>query len=297
MADLFTVVNNKLDETFNLQDTRNYGLAILFSEAGFSYCILDFKRNKYLGVQHMIRHDANPQHTMPGAKLPFDDFLKNIMNAMPWLKNPFKSVKIGYEGRKCTLIPAQLFDATARDSYLKLSFPKIEEEQTFSDHLMPLDSHQVFAIPVSVLNAMRGHYPNIKIVHFSSILIESIWINYKNRINANKAFVHVREKLFDLMIFDGRQMSYFNTFPFQNAEDVAYYLIFVLEQLNLNPEHIPLVLLGNVEKGSGLCELLAKYVRHVEFGRRNEAFKYSYILNQMQPQSYYPLLNFYSCGL
>jgi len=297
MADQFTVAINKLDESFNLQETHNYGLAILFSESGFAYCILDFKRNKYLGIQQLIRSEVKSQHAIPNAKQSFDDFLKSVLNAMPWLKNQYKSVKIAYEGKKSTLIPAQLFDASEKESYLKFSFQQKEEEVAFADHLLPMDSYQVFAIPVSTLNAIRGHYPNMKVVHFSSVLIESIWVNYKNRINANRVFIHVREKFFDLMIFDGRQMSYFNTFPFLNPEDVAYYLVFVLEQLNFNPEMMPLVLLGNVEKSSGLFELLFKYVRHVEFGKRNEVFKYSYILNQLPPQSHYPLLNFFSCGL
>jgi hypothetical protein len=297
MADQFTVVINKFDESFNLQDTRNYGLAILFSEFSFAFCILDFRWNKYLGVQKLIRSEVKPHHALPNSQQSFDDFLRNISNAMPWLRNQYKLVKIAYEGKKCTLIPAQLFDAGEKENYLKFNFQQQEEEMTFSDHLMPMDSHQVFAIPVPILKAIRGYYPNINIVHFSSVLIESIWINYKNRINANRVFVHVREKLFDLIIFDGCQMSYSNTFPFQNSEDVAYYLIFVLEQLNFNPETVPLVLLGNVGKGTGLFDLLAKYVHHIEFGRRNEAFKYSYILNQLQPQSCYPLLNFFSCGL
>ncbi|MEI7499793.1 MAG: DUF3822 family protein [Bacteroidota bacterium] len=297
MADQFYVVINKLDESFNLQETRNYGLAILFSETSFAYCILDFKLNKYLGVQKLIRSDVKPPHAGQNPKHSFDDFHRSVFNSLPWLKSTYKSVKIGYEGKKCTLIPAQLFDPGEKENYLNFSFQQKEEEQAFSDHLMPMDSHQVFAVPVPVLKAIRSYYPNNKIVHFSSVLIESIWINYKNRINSNKVFIHVREKLFDLMIFDGRQMSYFNTFPFQNHEDVAYYLIFVLEQLNFNPETMPLVLLGNVEKGTGLFELLFKYVRHIEFGRRNETFKYSYILNQLPPQSYYPLLNFFSCGL
>jgi hypothetical protein len=78
---------------------------------------------------------------------------------------------------------------------------------------------------------------------------------------------------------------------------VTYYLVFVLEQLNLNPETIPLVLLGDVEATVGLSELLHRYIRHVERGRRNEAFRYSYILNQLPPQSNFPLLNFFSCAL
>ncbi len=297
MADQFTVAINKLDESFNPQETRNYGLAILFSESGLAYCILDFRRTKFLGVQQLLRTEVKSHHAPPGSKQSFDDFLRSVFNALPWLKNPYKSVKIAFEGKKCTLIPSQLFDPAERENYLRFNFHQTEEEQTFSDHLIPMDSHHVFSIPGPVLKAFRGYFPNQKIVHFSSVLIESIWINYKNRINANRVFIHVREKVFDMMIFDGRQMSYFNTFQFQNPEDVVYYLIFVLEQLNFNPENMPLVLLGNVEKGTGIFELLFKYVRHIEFGRRNEAFKYSYILNQLPPQSYYPLLNFFSCGL
>jgi hypothetical protein len=297
MVDQFTVLINKLDESFNPQDTRNYGLAIIFNESAFSYCILDFRRNKFLGIQQLVRIDAKTQHALPNAKQSFDEFLRHVINAMPWLKNQYKSIKIAYEGKKCTLIPAQLFDPAEKDVYLKFCFHQSEDEMAFSDHLLPMDSHQVFSMPGPVFKTIRGHYPNIKVVHFSSVLIESIWINYKNRINANRAFIHLRDRLFDLVIFDGRQMSYFNTFPFQNPEDVVYYLIFALEQLNFNPETMPLVLLGNVEKGTGVFELLFKYVRHIEFGRRNDAFKYSYILNQLQPHAHYPLLNFFSCGL
>jgi hypothetical protein len=103
--------------------------------------------------------------------------------------------------------------------------------------------------------------------------------------------------MFDLVIFDGRQLTYFNSFSFQNPDDVVYYLIFVLEQLKFNPESMPLVLLGNVEKGGALFELLYRYIRHIEFGRRNETYKYSYLFGQVPPQLNYPLMNFLSCGL
>jgi hypothetical protein len=295
MADLYTVLLSKLDESFNLQETRNYCLAIQFSESGFSYCILDLKRNKYIVLQQFRKNEfASPQ---PLSKTAFDDFLKQLITAMPWLKNPYKSVLIAYEGKKTTLIPAPLFDLAERESYLQFNYRKGEEEVAFSDHLTPLDNHLVFSMPALTMNAIRSHYPTVKIHHLTSVLIESVWINYKNRINANRVFLHLRERHFDLILFDGRQMNYCNAFPFQNAEDVAYYLIFVLEQLNLNPENIYVVLLGAVERGSGVFELLSKYVRHIEFARRNESYKYSYPISQVSPHSFYPLLNFQSCGL
>lgn len=295
MNDQYTVIQNKLDESFNLQETRSYSLAIQFCESFFTYCILDLKRNKYIVLQQFkrIEHKASQAK----SKSPFQDFLNHLMVDMPWLKNSYKSVLIAYEGKISTLIPGPLFDPAERDHYLQFNFHNGGEDQSFSDHLVPFDSHLVFSIPASTHGALHHHYPSVRIHHLTSVLIESIWINYKNRINSNRVFLNLREKYFDLILFDGRQMSYCNAFQYQNADDVAYYLIFVLEQLGINPEGIPVVLLGKAERNAPLYELLSRYIRHVELGRRNEAFKYSYSINQLSPHAFYPLLNFQSCGL
>jgi len=297
MSDLFSIVTNKLDESFNIQETRNYGLSLIFGDTAFSYAILDFKRNKYLCIQQIKKNDLSVSHGAQPVKPSFEDFLKSVFNAMPWLKNQYKSIRIAYEGKKSTLIPSPLFDVKEREHYLNFGYSFNQEETIFSDALTPLDIQHVYSVPPLVLNSLKTHYPSAGLVHFSSVLIESIWINYKNKINTNRVFLHIRDKMVDLMVFDGRQMSYFNSFAYQNRDDIVYYLIFVMEQLNHNPETIPLVLMGNIEKNSPLYELIFKYVRHVEFARRNDMFKYSHILNQIPSHFYFPLLNFQACGL
>jgi len=294
MADHFTIVLSKVDDAFSIQETKNYGLFIQFNESHFVYCILDYRRNKFMGIQQIKRNEFLHR---PEIKTKFQDFLKSVITAIPWLKNSYKSVKIAYEGKKNTLIPGPLFDPNELDNYLNFNFISDPEEKALSDHLVLMDNYNVFSIPVATADAMTAIYPHTRIYHLSTILIESILINYKNRINTNRVFLHLREKHFDLMLFDGRQMSYFNSFPYLNAEDITYFLIFVLEQLNINPENIPVVLLGKVDRSSNLSELLQRYIRHVEFGRRNDNFKFSYVFNQLQPQSYYPLINFTLCGL
>ena len=297
MADQYPFALNLLDETFNPYDTRNYGLAILLSENSISFCTLDFKRNKFIGLHRCIRHDIKPLDDQVNPIPSFREFLDGVSASIPWLKSTFKVVKVAYDGKKSTLIPGLLFNPDEKEQYLKFNFSLNADEMILYDHLMPMDAWQVFAIPEPVFHASRQTFTRSKVVHSTSLLIESVWINYKNRINAPHVFLHMRAPLFDLMIFDGKQMNYFNTFPFQNPEDVTYYLIFVLEQLNFNPETIPLVLLGNDEIEDDLSELLLRYMRHVQKGRRNEAYRYSYVLNQLPPQTCFPLLNFFSCGL
>lgn len=297
MPELFTLVANVLDESFAIQETKNYDLSVVFSETGFSCSILDYRRSKYLGIQQVKRNDQGSNPKYKGIKPGFEDFLKSAFAALPWLKNQYRSVHIAVETKKSTLIPAVLFDSQERQNYLNFNFTGGEEERILSDHLIPADIQHVYSIPEKIYTALKGHFPQVNPVSYASVIIASVWIHYKNRINNNRVFLHVGDHRFEILIFDGHRMSYFNTFPYQNREDIVYYLIFVMEQLNQNPENTPVIILGNIDKNNSLLELIYRYVRHVEFVRRNEAFKYSHTLNQFPPHFYYPLLNFQICGL
>lgn len=286
-----------MDESFSPDDTGNYGLAMLLGETAVSFCILDLKRNKFLGLQRYLRKDMLSPESRTDTGPAFMEFLTGILTAVPWLKDPFKTVKIAYDGKKSTLVPAAYFNQDEKEHFLNFNFSREKEELVFSDHLMPLDAWLIFTVPAPVVDAAREIFPKCRVIHASSLLIESIWINYKNRITASHVFLHLREPLLDLMIFDGKQMYYFNTFTFRAPEDIVYYLIFVLEQLDLNPETIPLVMLGTCEAEESLPDLLNRYMRHIETGKRNDAYSYSYVLNKLPYHASFPLLNFFSCGL
>ncbi len=297
MADQYSFSVNLLDESFKPEDTVNYGLAIIISESKLSFCTLDFKRNKFIGLHQCVRDELNPTEPKLNQLHSVHDFLDGVSTDIPWLKSAFKLVKVAYDGKKSTLIPAALFDPDEKEQYLTFNYAKNQDEIILADHLVPLDAWQIYTVPEPLMQSARLFFPRSELVHVSSLIIESVWINYKNHISTPHVFLHIREPLFDVMIFDGRKMIYFNTFVFANPDDVAYYLIFILEQLNFNPEKIPVVLLGNIDPGDELSELLLRYVRHIETGRRNDSFRYSYILNQLPHYPWFPLLNFFSCGL
>jgi hypothetical protein len=94
-----------------------------------------------------------------------------------------------------------------------------------------------------------------------------------------------------VLAFDGGQLIYCNAFHFMTPEDIAYYLIFVFEQLNLNPEEVGLTLLGNIDRYSPVYDLLFRYIRNIEFAGRNESFGYSYLFNEIPDHFYYSLLS------
>ncbi|MEI6434054.1 MAG: DUF3822 family protein [Bacteroidota bacterium] len=286
-----------MDESFDPEETHQYGLAIIFGDSDFSFCINDLKRGKYIGINHLFRNDAISGIGLSLEKPTFTEFLTELISQMPYLKNQYKLLKIAYQGAKTTLIPSQIFDPAETANYLDFSFGKNSETQVFSDHLMNLDAYQAFSIPTKTVQTVVNHFQKCRIVSSSSVFIESIWTNYKSRINAPKVFLNIYGKFIDIMIYNGHLMTYFNSFSHLCPQDITYYLIFVLEQLNLNPEQIPLVIFGDAEKDEELLDLLYNYIKHVEFGKRSAFFKYSFNMNEVPGHSYYPLLNFLSCGL
>lgn len=295
MPEFYTVVMNRTDSVFSGQETRNYELSLQFNDSHIAYCVLDYRVNKYILLQEFRRNDFIPK-AKPGFKLSFDDFLRSVLTANSWLKNPFKTVRIAYEGKKCTLIPGPLFDSQEAENFLKLNFQLPADEHILADHLQQFDNYNVYSIPKNLEDSVKKLFPAARISSLSTILLQTVWMNFKTRINANRIFLHIKDKSFDILIYDGRLIRFFNTFTWMVAEDVAYFLIFVLEQLGMNPEQSSVVLLGNIDRGSNLFELVYRYVKNMEFGRRNETFKYSPVFDIIAPQSYYPLLNFNSCG-
>jgi len=270
---------SKTDESFDPFDTSTYSLFVQLSETHVSWCILDNEKNKYVVIES------------------FASYLQEVAENIPWIRQPFDSVSLMIENNRSTLIPAPLFDPEEKKSYFDFIHEKDDRTETLYDKLQQLEIVNVYDVCAKLLEAGLQIFPGAKIFHHSSALIQSIWMNYKNRINGKKVFIHVRENDFDFLIFDGKQLNYYNAFHFRTPTDLLYYVIFVMEQLTLNPEETEVVLMGNIIKESELYDLLYRYIRNIEFVKRNTAFKYSYVFNEIPAHYFYPLLNLRLCGL
>ncbi|HIE44957.1 MAG TPA: DUF3822 family protein [Flavobacteriaceae bacterium] len=55
----------------------------------------------------------------------------------------------------------------------------------------------------------------------------------------------------------------YNTFEYKTVEDFIYYVLFSMDQLQLNVEDVELELLGKIKEEDGLFIALYKYVRNV----------------------------------
>ena len=270
--------------------SKKYKLSIQLSLDGFSFCIFNSERNKYLAIE-----SYNFQRT--GSYINLCKYIDELFLQLSWLKKSFQSVNIIFENNKSTLVPFPLFDESEKDIYLNFNHTITNDEQIVYDKLNTLEAYNIFSLPICLNNKLKDIFPDCKISHFSSTLIESILIKYKNQPVIKRAFINVRNLYLDIIITEGKRQIFYNSFKYRTEEDFIYFLIFVLEQLQLNPEDIDLILIGQIEKKSALFEMIYKYVRNIRFEDRNNIFQYSYIFNDIPSHFYYNLLNINLCEL
>ena len=295
MADHFTTRIAKMDDSFSAEDTIHYGLALIAGEEDLSYCINDLRRGKYIGLHHLT-WNTGTGGTHGTEKIDYRERMAELVYHVPYLRNVYKIVKIAFRGRKTTLIPSQVFDPSELAVYFRFAYGE-SSDPLMADHLNGPDAYQVFSVPSQAARAFSEFYDRQKVLSSSSVFIESIFMNYRSRTKQSRVFLLLHAGFMEMMVFDGARMTYFNAFVAHAREDVAYYLIFVMEQLNLNPEQVPVILYSDEILDEELMELLTRYVRQVEHGRRSTFFKYSHVLKDVSSYSYYPLFNLLSCGL
>lgn len=276
-----------VDEAFDTKLVSTYHLSMLVGLDSFSCCVLDTKRNKYIAL---LSWTFQGIYTWPVLC----DNISRIIKENKLLNNIFKSVSTAVVHNRSTLIPNALFDKNDKEKYLEFNHTLEVDDAVAVDSLKNTDAKNVYALPECMERTLQSHFGIVKYLHHSTGLLENVLLQHKHQ-DAPKVIVHVQMSHFEVIVAGGKKLLFYNSFSHQTSEDFIYYLLFVCEQLKLNPDNVELVLLGEVERNSAIYSILHKYVRNIRFGERSDGFEYSYKLSEVPKHFYYNLFNQYLC--
>ena len=211
------------------------------------------------------------------------------------LQQGFASTSIAIADTLNTLIPEAIYSESNRKEILQFNHPVLQNEGENSDWLASIKAYNTYLIPEALKRCLNKNFPKAIWKHDSSILIESLIQQFKLK-EGEKVYLSVQNNYFELVVLEGKKLRFFNSFAYKTAPDLIYYLLFSFEQLSINPDQIPVVLLGEIEKESEVYKLLYRYVRHLHFAKRNPNYSYSFIFDEVQEHHYYKLLNQHLCA-
>jgi hypothetical protein len=276
------------DSAFDPARSEQFCLAVQLGTDGIAFCVLDNLTNDFLVLEHWTFRKPVEEHTLAGH-------VRRFAEQHEWLLNGFKRTDILVVTDRYTLVPAALYDSSQMRSYLEFNQDIDDRATVCTDHLRQPDARSVWAVPAELEQDLRRIFPNMRLHHHTSSLIERTLAVHKNK-PGKKVVAHIQQGFFDLLIIEGSQLLLCNTFRYQTGEDFLYYLLFACEQLKLNPESLELELVGEVEEASSIVGLSRKYIRQVNLGERSVQARFAGTLDTLPKHRFFNLyaLHYYA---
>ncbi|WP_298366485.1 DUF3822 family protein [uncultured Lutibacter sp.] len=267
-------------QNLDLKNLEENQLSIQLSLDGFSFCIYNSNYKIINAFAHFEFENVNT----PYKHL---ELVENLFKQEPLLQAKFKNVNVTHFNNLVTQVPLPFFNKDNLGDYLKYSVKVLENDYLVYDQISNSEIVNVYIPFVNINNFLIDKFGAFNYKHSSTVLIETLLNKYKN-FEKEIMFVNVTNLNFEIVVLKKNKLELYNSFSFKTKEDFIYYILFVAEQLNLNPEEFQLLLLGDIEKESELYAIAFQYVRNIDFYKEHSTIK---IIENVSPHSYFTLLN------
>lgn len=240
----------------NISNTLQNRLSVQVSLIGLSFLVTAIDNNEAaFFVEKQLDHSTTPEELL------FD--IETIISENEILQNTFQEVSVIYSTPIYSLVPASLFDETKASEYLKFNSKILANDYMAQDIL---DSQGIVVVYVPFMNINNfffDQYGSFSYYHSITVLLKTIL--EKEKYQLPKMFLHFQKNSFDCIILKNGELQLCNTYAYKTPEDFIYYTLFCIEQLKLNPETLPVLLCGNIEKDDANYNIAFTYIRNIEF--------------------------------
>ncbi|OYQ36598.1 hypothetical protein CHU92_09680 [Flavobacterium cyanobacteriorum] len=232
---------------------KNYRkLCLQVSLSGASFCVFD-----------TLNWDLLRTHTQQFIiNKDIEDQLWKLFVNYPELEERYDEVLVLHDNNFNTFVPHALFDDSFLGSYLQYNTKVFETDFFAYDSIGSYEIHNVYVPQANINNFLLDRFGSFEYKNTNSILVNKLLDASKN-IDTRQVYVHVQESHFEIVAARNQKLLLFNSFEYGTPEDFLYYLLFTLEQLQLNPENVRVWLLGKIGEDDVLFNIAYKYIRHV----------------------------------
>jgi len=232
---------------------KNYKKLVLQAAASdVSFCVLDTLNQEVKQLEHF-----------PFIKTaPIDDELWRLFMKFPEMRLRYDEIIVLHDNPFNTPVPTALFDESYPGSYLQFSTRVFDADVYAHDALGGYDITNVYVPLMNINNYLIDRLGAFEYKNTNSILIEKLLDASANAVE-KQVFVHIQPGHFEIIATHGQRLLLFNSFEYASPEDFLYYLLFTMEQLNLNPETASVWLLGTITAENPLYAMAYTYIRNL----------------------------------
>lgn len=190
-----------------------------------------------------------------------DDFEK-LLESHSFLESK-KIIGIHFD-QSATFVPKTLYNPAQKHTYLNYNVSlqethSIEEKESKDEQIKVL-----YPVDTVIEKTLQHYFKEIRFTHYSQILydLSSSANNTDDSIVMN---LHMQDDQFDLLVFKGKELLLFNTYPYQNEDGFLYFVLAVAEELSLSPEAFDILFFGKYVRYKKCYEALSQYHEKITF--------------------------------
>lgn len=260
-----------VDPEFDPGTAADCTLLLKVTADSFSYAIID-KNNDQLKAVYDQQESANVSKDL-AAKIKND----------PYLSLPYKEIKVSVYTGNSISIPNVFFDPEQLNQYAKyFSDPS-------SDHLYARPSASYGFTSIFTLQEHLDELLNttlnscVLFDHAAPIL--AITQTHENKLLT----MDFTATSFNAAVTEGQQLIFRNYYEIENAEEFNYYLLLMINQLQIDCNHTSVLLSGIVHEEDERFRCIRKYFSTISFHQAGTKNLDQRILDEM-PAHYYSSL-------
>lgn len=263
------------------------GLSMVLSPSSFMYAISTTGFRNVVELCHVeITHHANSAFNIT-------DKLSFLVNNYLLHQKKFDKVNIAFLNNDFTILPEAYSSNADIKELLQFTSGANQVKNTFQHHLKNLNF--CYTLEQELFAFLEKTFPNASIRHTGAITINMLFGQH-SLLGVN-LFLNIGDGYIELAAKENSDLLFYNVFNFSNNEDILYYLLFAMEQFNLNPLQIKLAVAGERSSSDELIKSLQKYIKHVSFCVIDANINLNGDLVQLPKHYYFTLLNQHVCEL
>ncbi|MGB8192050.1 MAG: DUF3822 family protein [Chitinophagaceae bacterium] len=268
----------------------DYLQSLLLMEAnphGLSYLVLHQVRQEVLDAKY---------YTLPGAEgKNLSDRFRTIIDTDEVLHQQFRESMVLYNFAEGMLVPDTLFNLETNRELIDLAYGSVSKGLILSEKVPSHPAHTTYRIPADVHSLFQHSFNTGKYWHIYTLWLASLK-NFPPEAEDNQAQLYV---LFypDRMlvaVYKNTQLQLVQTFEYQVAEDVVYYLLNICRQLQLSAEEALVVVSGYAQHDSPLFTEMRKYFMHCRLDEAPATFT-TQVFDPLPAHFFSPLLKMALC--
>lgn len=205
----------------------------------------------------------------------------------------FEKVNICILNNQFTLIPESFANATDINELLNFTNGQSIAGKSFTHKTKQCNFS--YKLSNDWIDFFGKTFPNASIRHSGAVQISLLFEQFS--LLSTNLFLAIHTSQIEISVKKNNQFLFYNVFSFESEEDILYYILFTIEQLELNPLSSKLVVAAELETKNSLIKSIKKYIKEVEFCVLDKSIQFQNNNNQLPNHFYFTLLNQHLCEL